>query len=80
MTEPVFYTETRKQINIALVGCNTREADHCRFMVAEIERLEYRDPLKAARWLGYALRLCEEQTGLPNEVTRKWVRRDVHSG
>jgi hypothetical protein len=48
-------------------------------MCDEIEEFEVEDPLKAARWLGYAIRLCEEITGLDNEVTRAWVRQDLRN-
>jgi hypothetical protein len=71
------YFTTKASMLVHLVGENCPKAIKCRSMIEEVEKFEIYDPLKAARWLGYAIRLFEEVTGLSNEVTRAWVRKDV---
>jgi hypothetical protein len=80
MTESILHVVTLKQIRLHTIGHEAHaKFIHLRFMCDEIEEFEVEDPLKAARWLGYAIRLCEEITGLDNEVTRAWVRQDLRN-
>jgi len=38
------------------------------------------DPLKAARWMGYVLRIVEDLGFWDNGVSRNYTREDVRSG
>jgi hypothetical protein len=78
MTESILHVTTIKQIRCHLIGnMGHPRSEHLVFMCDEIEKFEVEDPLKAARWLGYAICLCELITGVSNDVTRTWVRHDV---
>lgn len=62
---------------------NVPEFHHAFWMVQQIEQHNdgtLKGALKAARWIGYALREAEESGYLTNEQSRDLVRADVTAG
>jgi hypothetical protein len=88
----VYYSHTCGEIEryIARVFPNTRPCEHGRdrsaervlWMIQEINAMPetIKGSLKAARWIGYVLHMCEELGFWHNGHSRDLIRKDVESG
>lgn len=57
---------------------NNRDYQYLLWMCDEIEKMT--DSLKAARWMGYVLRMVEELDFWDNSISRDYIREDVTNG
>ena len=71
------YTITKIKKHTFNDTCN-ENYQHLIWMCDEISKMS--DSLKAARWIGYVLRMIEDLGFWDNTVSRDYIREDVKNG